>query len=139
MDALLLSHPSRARAVQNIGGIANVTYLPPSAGDGPPIAFDTGPGNMLMDAIAGLMSGGDLAYDHDGAMAAQGTVDAALLAELMAEPYLHAPPPKTTGRERFGVQVGEQLWKTAQAQDLAGENLLGERRIVCRKVKLPPK
>lgn len=114
LDQLLFAHPTLARAVQNIGGIANVTYL---AGDAV-IAFDTGPGNMLMDYAAGRATDGVWACDRDGTLAAQGRVDAALLAELMAEPYLKQPPPKTTGRERFGAQFGAAVWERAAAASL---------------------
>lgn len=114
LDQLLFAHPTLARAVQNIGGIANVTYL---AGDAV-IAFDTGPGNMLMDYAAGRATDGVWACDRDGALAAQGRVDATLLAELMAEPYLKLPPPKTTGRERFGAQFGAAVWERAAAAGL---------------------
>jgi|YNPBryantNP2012_1023418.scaffolds.fasta_scaffold02735_7 anhydro-N-acetylmuramic acid kinase len=144
LDQLLFAHPTLARAVQNIGGIANVTYLPPSlppvppnsppfpptlggqggggrgpGGQGEVIAFDTGPGNMLIDYAAGRATAGAWAYDRDGALAAQGRVDEALLAGLMAEPYLKQPPPKTTGRELFGVQFGARVWERAEAAGLA--------------------
>ncbi len=125
LDQLLFAHPTRPRAVQNIGGIANVTFLPPasvSAGEGRRgglLAFDTGPGNMLIDYAAARATGGAWAYDRDAALAGQGRVDEALLAELMAEPYFSLPPPKTTGRERFGTQFGAQVWERAQAAGLS--------------------
>lgn len=115
LDQLLFAHPTLARAVQNIGGIANVTFL----GLGAVIAFDTGPGNMLMDYAAGRATGGAWTYDRDGALAAQGRVDAPLLAELMAEPYLKQPPPKTTGRELFGAQFGAGVWERGLSAGLA--------------------
>ncbi|MBO0873251.1 MAG: anhydro-N-acetylmuramic acid kinase, partial [Pseudonocardia sp.] len=87
-----------ARAALNIGGIANVTVLR----DGePPVAFDTGPGNALIDAAVRRATGGAAHYDADGARARRGSVDQALLAELLAEPYYAAPPPKSTGKELF--------------------------------------
>ncbi|MEJ5200508.1 MAG: anhydro-N-acetylmuramic acid kinase, partial [Anaerolineae bacterium] len=123
LDQLLFAHPILARAAQNIGGIANVTYLPPSSGEeagaGDVIAFDTGPGNMLIDYAAGRATDGAWTYDRDGALAAQGRVDDALLDELMAEPYLKQPPPKTTGRELFGAQFGARVWERAAAAGLA--------------------
>lgn len=115
LDVLLLSHPTRVRAAQNIGGIGNVTYLPP-AGSGQPFAFDTGPGNMLIDYAASRATSGEWTYDHDGTLAAQGQVVDELLAELMQEPYLHEKPPKTTGRELFGAQFGARVWEQSKAR-----------------------
>jgi anhydro-N-acetylmuramic acid kinase len=99
----LLFHPrtpGRRRALQNIGGIANVTLIGASLAE--LVAFDTGPGNMPLDAVARAASGGADACDHDGRRAARGTVDAALLAELHRHPYLAQQLPKSTGRETFG-------------------------------------
>ncbi len=113
-DRLLLTHPVRARAALNLGGIANFTYLPPAAATpegGAPFAFDTGPGNMLIDYAASRATSGALGYDRDGELAARGEVDEALLAELLAHPYLVARPPKTTGRELFGAQYGAEVWE----------------------------
>ncbi len=121
LDKLLFSHPTRTRALQNIGGIGNVTYLASST---PEIAFDTGPGNMLMDYAAARATGGAWEYDHDGTLASQGAVDAELLAELMDEPYLRLPPPKTTGRELFGAQLGAQIWEQGKARSLSDADIL---------------
>lgn len=184
VDTLLLTHPTLVRAAQNIGGIANVTYLPPLSGqpsaisgqlsavsgqpsaisgqpsavsDQPsanggvslspsllfpfppspsspspfspsslslPIAFDTGPGNMLIDYAAGRATNGAWSYDRDGALATAGRVDEALLAEWLSDPYFCQRPPKTTGRERFGVQRGAQLWEQAAARGLAPADIV---------------
>ena len=121
LDKLLFAHPTHTRALQNIGGIGNVTYLAPLA---PEIAFDTGPGNMLMDYAAAQATGGDWEYDRDGTLAAQGAVDAELLAELMDEPYLRLPPPKTTGRELFGAQLGAQVWERGKTRGLSDADIL---------------
>ena len=122
LDKLLFSHPTRTRALQNIGGIANVTYLaPPPA---PEIAFDTGPGNMLIDYAAARATNGDWEFDRDGVLAAQGAVDAELLADLMDEPYLRLPPPKTTGRELFGAQFGAQVWERAKTRSLSDADIV---------------
>lgn len=124
VDALLLTHPERVRVAQNLGGIANVTYLPPQgAGEGA-FAFDTGPGNMLIDDAARRATEGAWEYDRDGALAARGTVDEALLAALLDDAYLRRPPPKTTGRERYGVQFAERIWAQARAQGLAPEDVV---------------
>jgi len=101
-DWVALRHPNRTRAVQNIGGIGNVTYLPAGGGLDAVHAFDTGPGNMVIDGLTALLTDGAATFDRDGRLAAAGTVDAALLAALMRDPYLAEAPPKTTGRERYG-------------------------------------
>ncbi len=85
-----------ARAVINIGGFANMTWLPPS---GPVLGFDTGPGNVLMDAWCQQHLGKE--YDADGQWAARGRVNAALLQDLLATPFFHQAPPKSTGRDDF--------------------------------------
>jgi anhydro-N-acetylmuramic acid kinase len=94
------TEPGRRRALQNIGGIANVTLVGSALGD--TVAFDNGPGNMALDAVARAASRGAEPFDRDGVRAARGTVDAALLAELHGHPYLRLPVPKSTGRELFG-------------------------------------
>ncbi|MFF4578717.1 anhydro-N-acetylmuramic acid kinase [Streptomyces sp. NPDC001389] len=98
IDLLLLRGRPGAPAALNIGGIANVTALPPA---GPPVAFDTGPGNALLDAAVSELTAGRLGYDEDGALAAAGRVHAPLLRRLLAEPYYRLPAPKTTGKELF--------------------------------------
>lgn len=98
-----------SRAVQNIGGIGNVTYLPAGGGPETVLAFDTGPGNMIIDGVMQLLSGGAATCDRDGKLAASGTVDEALLARLLSHPYFQTPPPRTTGREEFGLQFSRRL------------------------------
>lgn len=103
VDRLLFSSGREDRATLNLGGIANLTLLPKS-GDARLMAFDTGPGNMLLDAFVCERTGGERAIDSGGALAAAGTADAELLAAMLTEEYFAQPPPKTTGRERFGAQ-----------------------------------
>ena len=104
VDNLLLSHETLSRAVQNIGGIGNVTWLP-AGGKGEAFGFDTGPGNMLLDRAAEVLTEGKLHCDMDGKMAFAGTVQEHFLQKWMAEePYFTRKPPKSTGRELFGVQ-----------------------------------
>jgi anhydro-N-acetylmuramic acid kinase len=117
VDWLLLSHPTRTRVAQNIGGIANVTFLPPfgennesQRNENGVIAFDTGPGNMLIDEAARLATNGAREFDQDGELALQGRVDESLLAEWLAEPYFQQKPPRTTGRERYGTQRAAEYW-----------------------------
>ena len=123
MDRLLFSHPQHARVLQNIGGIGNGTYLPDSAGltrGELPFAYDTGPGNMLIDDAIRRITAGQRQYDEGGQLAAQGQVRQDLLEEwLAAEPYFRLAPPKTTGRELFGAQYGARLWSQAKALGLS--------------------
>jgi anhydro-N-acetylmuramic acid kinase len=119
VDLLLFADPRLSRAVQNIGGIGNVTFLPAGATPEQVIAFDTGPGNMAIDAAAARLTGGAQSQDTDGRLARAGRVDAALLAELLADPYLCQPPPKSTGRERYGEPFVQALWERGhQGPDL---------------------
>lgn len=124
VDALLLCHSRHIRVAQNIGGIANLTYIPPASSLEAPFAFDTGPGNMLIDDLVSRVTAGRQHYDEDGALATRGVVNAALLAELLAEPYLQQSPPKTTGRERFGSQYADKIWQQAQAAELPNHDLI---------------
>jgi anhydro-N-acetylmuramic acid kinase len=100
VDHLLFRAPGVRRAIQNIGGIANVTLVGDAFAD--LVAFDTGPGNMALDAVTRAASRGMEAYDAEGLRAARGQIDPALLAELHRHPFLALPPPKSTGREAFG-------------------------------------
>lgn len=109
VDRVLFAVPERARALQNIGGIGNVTRVPPKGSAEPVFAFDTGPGNALMDAAVEIATGGRLSFDRDGLLAARGEVDGALLADLLRHPYFAAEPPKSTGREEFGRPFVERL------------------------------
>jgi anhydro-N-acetylmuramic acid kinase len=124
VDVLLLTHPDRVRAAQNIGGIGNVTFLPPAnQPDVTAFAFDTGPGNVLIDLTTALATDGRQQYDADGALAAQGMVDQALLEWLLAEPYLATRPPKTTGRELFTADLAQQIWQRGLAAGLGGSDI----------------
>ncbi|MER5811997.1 anhydro-N-acetylmuramic acid kinase [Streptomyces sp. NPDC002033] len=98
IDLMLLRGRPGTPAALNVGGIANLTALPPG---GPPVAFDTGPGNALLDAAVRELTAGRLDYDEDGALAAAGRVHEPLLLRLLAEPYYRRPAPKTTGKELF--------------------------------------
>ncbi len=102
VDYLLYRHPRRGRVVLNIGGIANLTAIPAGGGPEEVIAFDTGPGNMLLDALAERATKGKRRYDPAGRMAAQGKISETLVRRLLRHAYFRLPPPKTTGREQFG-------------------------------------
>jgi anhydro-N-acetylmuramic acid kinase len=124
VDVLLFGGDGRPRAIQNIGGIGNVTWVPGDGNRDEILAFDTGPGNMLIDHAAWQLTDGEQSYDVDGRLAAAGTPDERLLDALLAEPYFDLPPPKTTGRELFGAQFGEQILEQAQARGLAPANIV---------------
>jgi anhydro-N-acetylmuramic acid kinase len=102
VDWLLLRHRHKTRLALNIGGIANLTVLPAGASAQKVFAFDTGPGNMLIDGAMRHFTGGAQTCDWDGAWARQGTVQRRLLHQLMRHPFLRQRPPKSTGREMFG-------------------------------------
>jgi anhydro-N-acetylmuramic acid kinase len=110
-DYLLLTDPHRPRIAQNIGGIANLTYLPPAATPEQVIAFDTGPGNAMIDAAIVVQTQGHWQFDRDGVRAASGeaTMNRNLLEMLLKHDYLEKPPPKSTGRETFGAEWAEGL------------------------------
>lgn len=125
-DLVAYRSPDLSRAVQNIGGIANVTYLParPPDGCGPAdvLAFDTGPGNIVIDGVVRLLTEGSQAYDADGAMAQRGRVHAGWLEELLEDPYLRLPPPKSTGREVYGLPYAERLLKEARHRGIGADD-----------------
>jgi anhydro-N-acetylmuramic acid kinase len=122
----LFGDRKRGRVVQNIGGIGNATYLPPHARHGDPrfIAFDTGPGAGLIDALAARQSGGKMRMDRDGRMASRGRVSQALLAELMRNGYFRRRPPKSTGREEFGLPFLDRIQERARALGIGANDLV---------------
>ena len=104
LDRTLFAHAAETRVLLNLGGIANLTVLAPGAA---PVAWDTGPANMVIDALVRRLTG--QGYDRDGEIAARGTPDADLLADLLRDPYYAAPPPKSTGREDYGSAFAERM------------------------------
>jgi anhydro-N-acetylmuramic acid kinase len=120
-DAALLPRIGGWRAVLNLGGIANLTLLPPASGperQTPVTGWDCGPANTLIDLAVAQFSDGRLGYDRDGAWAARGKVQNALIARWLQDDYFHLPPPKSTGRELFGQ---EDLRRRLQQLALAAE------------------
>jgi anhydro-N-acetylmuramic acid kinase len=99
-DSLLFAHPTDWRALQNLGGIGNVTIVPPDGTLSSMRAFDTGPGNVVIDAVVRRLDASKR-YDQDGRMAASGDVIGPVIEELLTHPYFAAEPPKSTGRELF--------------------------------------
>ncbi|MEH1768475.1 anhydro-N-acetylmuramic acid kinase [Nostoc sp.] len=126
VDAYLLSHPQEGRCIQNIGGIGNVAYIPPRYGDwlSKIRAWDTGPGNSLLDLAVEHLSAGAKTYDENGNWAASGTPCDPLVEQWLSQDYFHLPPPKSTGRELFGVTYLHQCLKDAQAYQLNAADVL---------------
>ena len=123
-EYLLYRRPGETILLQNIGGIGNMTVLPGDEGPEAVYAFDTGPGNMIIDAVVSALTGGAKTYDAGGAMAAEGRVDEALLAMLQQDPYYDMPLPKTTGRELFGVQYVGKILDYQRAHGLSDADVL---------------
>jgi len=103
-DWVLFTHDTHPRIIQNLGGIGNLTFLRPQAQLEEVMAFDTGPGNTVIDAVVSALSAGRLTYDRNGRWAASGHTSPKLLIECMKHPYLRREVPKTTGREEFGEE-----------------------------------
>src|SRR5581483_3186787 len=103
-DALLLASDAEDRIAINIGGIANLTIIPRRSAPQDVVAFDSGPGNMLIDAFVRRRTEGREHFDRDGKYGRARSVNEETLAAMSADPYFALPPPKSTGRERFGEQ-----------------------------------
>lgn len=123
-DYFMLADTHKSRAVQNIGGVANVTFLPAKCKPSDIIAFDTGPGNMIIDGITEIVTAGRCKYDRNGNMAATGKVDGALLKHLLSNPYFRRRPPKTAGREQFGAAYADMLYRQGRAFALTDQDLI---------------
>ena len=122
LDFVLCADARRGRVLQNIGGIANLTAIPAGAGAERVIAFDTGPGNMVMDALATALLGKP--YDRNGALAARGTVLKTVLAAELRNPYFQMKPPRTAGREQFGREYAARFLSACQKQSTRPEDAL---------------
>jgi anhydro-N-acetylmuramic acid kinase len=113
VDYLLFRHPRRTRVALNIGGIANITVIPAACAPEEVVAFDTGPGNMVIDALAREFSAGKLNCDRDGKIAAMGNVNRPLLDALLRDAYYRRKPPKSAGREQYGVEFITRIHQSA--------------------------
>ncbi|MBQ9263053.1 MAG: anhydro-N-acetylmuramic acid kinase [Clostridia bacterium] len=113
-EYLLYRKDNQTVGLQNIGGIGNLTVLPKGGAPEDTFAFDTGPGNMVMDQVISRITGGKQRYDEGGQLAAQGTAHSELLTWMLNDPYLKAAPPKTTGREYYGEPYVDALMAKAQ-------------------------
>ncbi|MGA1621863.1 MAG: anhydro-N-acetylmuramic acid kinase [Synechocystis sp.] len=127
IDACLLSHPREHRCIQNLGGIGNVTYLPPTTQanwEQDICGWDTGPGNVLIDLAVQKMSHGEKTYDAGGAWARQGNPHAELVDHWLKQAFFQQKPPKSTGRELFGDLYLNSCWADAQSYGLSETDFL---------------
>jgi anhydro-N-acetylmuramic acid kinase len=122
LDFALFAHPKRGRVLQNIGGIANLTALPANASGDTVIAFDTGPGNMVIDALAQKLF--SKPYDRNGAIAARGQVLDRALVQMLRDPYFKLKPPRTTGREQFGREYAAKFFAACRHKSRKPEDAL---------------
>jgi anhydro-N-acetylmuramic acid kinase len=111
VDKILFTDDRLCSTALNIGGIANVTFIPPRSSDLETIAFDTGPGNMIIDNLMRRFTDNELHHDEGGGTALSGTADTALLERMLAHPFLLEEPPKSTGREEFGGEYTNWLMR----------------------------
>ena len=123
-DYVLYRDLKLGRVSLNIGGIANITVIPSNAKPSDVFAFDTGPGNMLIDALVQHFTKGRQRYDKDAKLARQGRLHRELLAQLMCDPYFKLPPPKSTGREYFGAPYVKKLLALARLHHANSNDLV---------------
>jgi Uncharacterised protein family (UPF0075). len=122
-EYIMYREEDKTIALQNIGGIANVTVLPAGCELDDIIAFDNGPGNMVIDEIVKRLTDGRMRFDENGALAGKGKVDQVLLEELLDDDYFKKTPPKTTGREYFGSRYVDKVIKRASELNVWGYDL----------------
>jgi anhydro-N-acetylmuramic acid kinase len=122
-DALLFSSKTEWRGLQNLGGIGNVTIVPPGGALAEVSAFDTGPGVAVIDGVTRLLHP-ELPYDVDGKLAAAGEADEEIVRELLSDPYFSAPPPKSTGRELFSASYIATLIERCRARSATDEDII---------------
>ena len=124
LDALMCQHATQHRCLQNIGGIGNVTYLPPVAENADVVGWDTGPGNVLIDLAVQQFSDGAQTYDRGGQWAASGSPDCALVQQWMDLTFFHQHPPKSTGRELFSATFLHQCLSDCDSHSLSSADSL---------------
>lgn len=123
-EYLLYRKPDMNLALQNIGGIGNITILPKACNIHEVIAFDTGPGNMMIDVIVDEITEGKMKYDEDGRLAHKGKINHELINELRGHPFVHKNPPKTTGREDFGTMYSRKILKKYRKLGVSDTDIL---------------
>ena len=123
-DWLLFRDAAEGRIILNVGGIANLTALPAAGAAEDVIAFDTGPGNMVMDGIVQSLTGGRETFDTDGERAARGRVHEDLLKLGLSDPFFAQAPPRSTGRERFGRPFVERWIADGRARGASDDDLV---------------
>jgi len=123
-DRIFFSSSEGSRAIQNLGGMANVTWLPVAGNPAPILAFDTGPGVALIDASMELATAGEKTFDEGGEVAGRGRVSEKVLTRLLALPFFRQNPPRSTGRELFGSQLVEEVAEE-MALEIGGESAEG--------------
>lgn len=123
-DWWLFRSPQESRVLLNLGGMANLTWLPRGGSLDDVLAFDTGPGNAVLDGLVRLGTGGLAQHDDAGGLAASGRVHEGLLQELLADPFFALEPPRSTGRERFGAHYVERLARIAEDMGMSLEDTL---------------
>jgi len=124
IDYLLYNSLEHNRILQNIGGIANYTYLPTKADFSQIKGTDTGPGNMLLDGVVSILSNGRLNYDQDGKWAKEGKVSEKFLEEMIKHPFIQQKAPKTTGREVFGLSYARGIISQGQKLGLSAADIV---------------
>lgn len=117
-DYMMFKDGHTGRVLLNIGGIANMSVLPANAHESDVFAYDTGPGNMLIDAFAKWATDGEQTVDKDGLLAAKGVINEEWLCDLLHHEYFTRPSPKSTGRELFGEQYAIKLWDEAERKKI---------------------
>jgi anhydro-N-acetylmuramic acid kinase len=123
-DYVLYRHPKIGRVSLNIGGIANVTVIPAGARPDQVFAFDTGPGNMLIDALVSHFTHGRQRFDEDARMARNGSINRPLMKALLQDPYLKLKPPKSTGREYYGATYAKKILALARRYNVKRDDLI---------------
>ena len=124
IDWLLLTDKRLGRLALNLGGTADVAYLPPGAGPDDVVAFDVGPGNMVIDETVRALTGGERGYDPEGRQAAEGKVSDELLAGLLRHPFFRRQPPRSTGREEFGSRYAVKMLGKARRLGLSENDMV---------------
>lgn len=124
IDYILYRSDNKNIALQNIGGIGNVTFLPQNGHLDDVIAFDTGPGNMMIDAAIEIITNGKRTFDKDGELASKGRVDLNYVDRLMKDDYFFKQIPKSTGRERYGVDFTKEVVGELKTKGLATEDVI---------------